>query len=266
MDPRSRRTRIKKFREHGVLVFGNLENDLNGSPSIFVPPTKIRKKDSLEETSNDTLRSKNQLKSPHTSSTGRRRHTASREGSNSEIQSRPELSRNDAAIKVSISPFLSWAANARAELDWDDDVSERPVEYIQRILEAVHERLKSQWPGQRAKMYKRAFELSKEQLERTHPSPKSKPKKKDDTLDPHTQRHGTSLYNEESDQNPKSDVEPEAIWDSVHEVLFKKLKFAGHNLHEKLEELLSFYLPLSSNHALVHKCWGALDKVLSVSF
>ena len=62
-----------------------------------------------------------------------------------------------------------------------------------------------------------------------------------------------------------SDLKSE-ITDHVHRKLLKECERNVQDLYTIVSEVLDYFLPLSTNHALVEKCWGAFEVILDVSF
>jgi hypothetical protein len=166
--------------------------------------------------------------------------------------------------KIEVPPFLSWATSDKQDESGENDEKTETSEYVERILEAIHESLKGQEPESKSKAYKRAREASQESVEKAYPlllkdsSPES-------TSSPSVPQEESGASSSASPaQNKPPETNPH-LSDPLHLILLKVANGKIRDLYQRFAELVGFYAPQPSGHAMISKCWGTFEMIMSVS-
>lgn len=236
------------------------------SGNVFPPPPGVNGEDPYNPHSftraNQSRRDTSHRRRRATFTDGKRKYGGDRARSHLPKEMYPKPSGKQPRLKIDIPPFLAWATNTGADSDWDSDTPRTTLEFIQPILEAIHETLKDQPSDRRAKIYKRALELEKQTLESEHPMFASAEAAGNDSP-ASASKHPVSPA-QKVPTGTEENMHAIQIEDSVHQHLLDEYHNVSQDFYDDFQELLSFYFPLSSSHALAHKCWGAFNLVFSV--
>lgn len=178
-------------------------------------------------------------------------------------ESAPSSHGLDHSLNLQIPPFLSWATHRDRSLVADDPSSRTSSEHMERILESIHITLSDKWKGRNQRIYRISLRLCRDELEKAHPFLKEQRSNADEKTRSPSDNVLEGIRIGESTENDFEigEVVPK---DAIHVELLKRCNKANTELFRIFETLLSFYLPLSSNHTVIQKCWGAFDTILSV--
>lgn len=97
-----------------------------------------------------------------TSSYGTVKVTQNASPSSASLQS--ESISKDVSSKIHIPHFLSWATNSKSTQAKDDTLPESSIEYIEKILDNIHDTLMERKADQHKKVYRRTREISQGEL------------------------------------------------------------------------------------------------------
>jgi hypothetical protein len=175
----------------------------------------------------------------------------------------------DVSSKIHTPHFLSWATNSKSAHAKDDTLSESSIEYIENILDNIHDTLMERKVGQHKRVYRRMIEISQGELRLQF-----SPLKDGSTI---RRKSGTSvpilgalkigdLANDWRQQSHES----AAMFDVVQQSMITSCNSKVENIWKVFFDLLALFIPLSSpsmtDHALVRKCCGAFSTLITVSF
>lgn len=169
----------------------------------------------------------------------------------------PACAQNSATFHIQIAPFLKWATESD---EIPDDLGESDSDdYLLRILEAIHVSLEKQMPLRHAKLYKRGRETNQNGFESAHATLQSSAFQTEVLTSDHKQDDGKKAGSEKDKSHEAMNVDP------IFTELFTSCNETIKELHDNFQQFISYFLPVSIDHSLTQKCWGAFESIVSVS-
>jgi hypothetical protein len=180
----------------------------------------------------------------------------------------PKSASEDVSSKIHIPHFLSWATNSKSARADNGVISESSIEYIEKILDNIHDTLMDRKAYQHKKIYRRTREISQGELHLQFSSFQDEltTSRTSETSVPTSDALGTG---DPATEQRQQRYESAAMFDIVHQSMISNCILKVKNIWKVFFELLALFIPLSSpsvtDHTLVRKCCGALSALITVS-
>jgi hypothetical protein len=180
----------------------------------------------------------------------------------------PKSASEDVSSKINIPHFLSWATNSKSARRENGASSESSIEYIEKILDNIHDTLIDRKADQLKRIYRRTREVSQGELHLQFSSFEDEltTSKTSETSVP---TPGALGIGDPANGKRQQRHESDGISDIVHQSMIVNCIMKIETIWKVFFELLALFIPLSSpsvkDHTLVRKCCGALSALITVS-